>query len=225
MAMPTRSVRTTEFGEKAPTPVAIGPGSYLGIREATKTRPSLAGFASSEPRSWQGGASTPTGPGPGSYVGSTQAVPNENDIRPTSCFESRAPRLAPQYTGSTPFASSTVVEVPGPGSYQTSPPIPGAYVQPESHGVWPRHESVPGLAKRFNPPSVPRCVPPFYRAPWSVESNQCVQVCESLSLGVDTNTVIYSFSCIAITIIVNWRANWSVCGHSVDCACASSSEL
>lgn len=149
--MPTRSARTTEFGEKAPTPVTIGPGSYLGPTEPTKARPSLAAFASSQHRSWQGAPSVPVGPGPGSYGGSVPTY----DVRPSCCFESRAPRLAPQYTGSTPFARSTVVQVPGPGTYETEQ-APGQHAQKCLRWEGPRSKTVPGIAKRFNPPSVPR---------------------------------------------------------------------
>lgn len=155
MAMPTRSARTTEFGEKAPTPVTIGPGSYLGPSEPARARPSLAAFASSQQRSWQGKSSAPVGPGPGSYGGSIPAALNENDVRPSCCFESRAPRLAPQYTGSTPFGRSTVVQVPGPGTYETDG-VPGHQAQRDFRWIGPRSKTVPGLEKRFNPPSVPR---------------------------------------------------------------------
>ncbi|CAM9307433.1 unnamed protein product [Ectocarpus sp. 12 AP-2014] len=155
MAMPVRSARTTEFGEKAPTPVTIGPGSYLGPSEPTKTRPSLAAFASSQHRSWQGKSSTPVGPGPGSYGGSIPAALTDNDIRPSYCFESRAPRLAPQYPGSTIFGRSTVVQVPGPGTYETDG-APGQHGHRELKWSGPRSKTVPGVAKRFNPPSVPR---------------------------------------------------------------------
>lgn len=154
MAMPTRSARTTEFGEKAPTPVTIGPGSYLGPSEPTKARPSLAAFASSQHRSWQGAPSASAGPGPGSYGGSIPAAVND-DVRPSCCFESRAPRLAPQYTGSTPFGRSTVVQVPGPGTYETES-APGQQAQRFIKWSGPRSKTVPGIAKRFNPPSVPR---------------------------------------------------------------------
>ncbi|CAM9269981.1 unnamed protein product [Scytosiphon promiscuus] len=154
MAMPTRSARTTEFGEKAPTPVAIGPGSYLGPSESVRARPSLAAFASSQHRSWQGKSSAP-GPGPGSYGASIPATLNENDARPSCCFESRAPRLAPQYTGSTPFGRSTVVQVPGPGTYETDG-VMGQHPQRDVKWIGPRSKTVPGLEKRFNPPSVPR---------------------------------------------------------------------
>lgn len=154
--MPTRSARLTEFGEKAPTPVAIGPGSYLGPTPLTKPRPSLAAFASSQNRSWQETPSTPAGPGPGSYGSSIPATPTDTDARPSYCFESRAPRLAPQYTGSTPFSSSTVVQVPGPGTYETQTAPARQYTQREIQRGGPRQKSVPGTTKRFNPPSVPR---------------------------------------------------------------------
>lgn len=157
MAMPTRSARTTEFGEKAPTPVTIGPGSYLGTRQDTKTRPSLAAFASSSIRHYQGTPFTSSGPGPGSYFGASSGAPNENDWRPSYCFESRAPRLAPQYTGSTPFGPSTVVEVPGPGTYEmTTRTAPGRYTQRERPRVRSRQNHASTAAKRLNPPSVPR---------------------------------------------------------------------
>lgn len=155
MAMPTRSARTTEFGEKAPTPVTLGPGCYLGPTEATKTRPSLAAFASSQIRSWQEKPSTPAGPGPGSYGASIPATPTDSDVRPSYCFESRAPRLAPQYTGSTAFGPSTVVQVPGPGTYEAYTPC-GQHMRRDSQRVASRQKSVPGASKRFNPPSVPR---------------------------------------------------------------------
>lgn len=152
--MPTRSARTTEFGEKAPTPVTIGPGSYLGPSEPTKARPSLAAFASSQHRSWQGKRSLGGGPGPGSYSGSIPAAVADG-VRPSCCFESRAPRLAPQYTGSTPFGRSTVVQVPGPGTYETEP-APGKNAQRCVKWNGTRSKTVPGISKRFNPPSVPR---------------------------------------------------------------------
>lgn len=155
MAMPTRSARTTEFGDKAPTPVAVGPGSYLGPTEPTKPRPSLAAFASSQHRSWQENQSTAAGPGPGSYGGSIPAAPTEGDLRPSCCFESRAPRLAPQYTGSTAFGRSTLVQVPGPGAYETST-APAQRAQRELARSGSRSKAVPGVANRFNPPSVPR---------------------------------------------------------------------
>lgn len=162
MAMPTRSARTTEFGEKAPTPVTIGPGSYLGPSGPAKARPSLAAFASSQHRSWQGKPSAPAGPGPGSYGGSIPAALTENDARPSYCFESRAPRLAPQYTGSTPFGRSTVVQVPGPGTYETEA-VPGQHIQRDVKWSGTRSKTVPGIAKRFNPPSVPRWVLLYFR--------------------------------------------------------------
>lgn len=155
MAMPTRSARTTEFGEKAPTPVTIGPGSYLGPTGAAKARPSLAAFASSQHRSWQEQLSTAAGPGPGSYDSSIPAAPHENDARPSYCFESRAPRLAPQYTGSTVFSSSTVIQVPGPGTYETYT-TPRQHTQREIQRGGSRQKIGPGIPKRFNPPSVPR---------------------------------------------------------------------
>lgn len=159
MAMPTRSARTTEFGTNAPTPVTVGPGSYLRTQQATKTRPLLAAFASSEHRSYQGTPSTPSGPGPGSYIGLGQTAQNENDWRPSYCFESRAPRLAPQYTGSTPFGASSIVEVPGPGTYETTTTTstaPGRFTQRGNQRIESRQNTVPTAAKRFNPPSVPR---------------------------------------------------------------------
>lgn len=157
MAMPTRSARLTGFGEKAPTPVTIGPGSYLGTKETSTTRPSLAAFASSEPRSWQGKAPIVMSPGPGSYSNPTRAVINENEYRHSYCFESKAPRLAPQFTGSTPFVPSTAVEVPGPGAYEADK-APRLYSQREMNRFWLQHRTVPILPRRFNPPSVPRCV-------------------------------------------------------------------
>lgn len=158
MAMPTRSARTTEFGGKTPTPVTIGPGTYLGAGQDTKKpRPSLAAFASSSIRDYQGGTQfTASGPGPGSYVGATSGAPNENDWRPSYCFESRAPRLAPQYTGSTPFVSSTVVEVPGPGTYEMTRTAPGRYAQREGSKIRSRQNDASTPERRVNPPSVPR---------------------------------------------------------------------
>lgn len=155
MAMPVRSARTTEFGEKAPTPVSIGPGSYLGLTGVVKARPSLAAFASSQHRSWQETPSMPAGPGPGSYGGPIGVSPVDHDARPSCCFESRAPRLAPQYTGSTAFGTSTVVHVPGPGSYETCA-APGQFVHREHFRGASRQKTAVGVDKRFNPPSVPR---------------------------------------------------------------------
>lgn len=161
MAMPTRSARTTEFGEKAPTPVTIGPGSYLGTtRQDGKARPSLVPFSSSSSRDCQGVPSTPSGPGPGSYVGATSSAPNEND-RPSYCFQSKAPRLAPQYTGSSPFGPSSVVQVPGPGTYEmmTTRSAPErCSTHREAQRVSSRRKNgvPPASAKRVNPPSVPR---------------------------------------------------------------------
>lgn len=153
--MPIRSARTTEFGGKAPTPVAIGPGSYLGPTRATKARPSLAAFASSQQRSWQEKPIATGGPGPGSYGGPIPVCPPENEVRPSCCFESKAPRLAPQYTGSTPFGVSTVVQVPGPGTYEMYT-APGPHTRQDSQRSESRIKTVPGVANRFNPPSVPR---------------------------------------------------------------------
>lgn len=160
MAIPTRSARTTGFGEKSTTPATVGPGSYLGTGEKLKTRPSLAAFSSSEPRSWQEKAVTCIAPGPGSYIGPNRALLSENECRRTYCFESKAPRLAPQYTGSTQFAPSSAVQVPGPGAYEAIA-SPGLCIQRDSHRVSTRQKSASVLPRRFNPPSVPRWVSPL----------------------------------------------------------------
>lgn len=155
MAMPTRSARTTAFGDKVPTPAEIGPGSYLGPRVFTKMRPSLAAFASSQHRSWQGKQSS-SGPGPGAYDGPIPRNCLDNEGRPSFCFESRAPRLAHQYTGSTPFSPSTVVDVPGPGAYETNT-APEKNLQRRFKQRKPRRKNASDiLLNRFNPPSVPR---------------------------------------------------------------------
>lgn len=155
MAMPTRSARTTEFGEKVPTPAEIGPGSYLGPMEFIKLRPSLTAFASSQHLSWQGKQSS-LGPGPGAYDGPIPRNCLGNEGRLSFCFESRAPRLAHQYTGSTAFSPSTAVDVPGPGAYETNT-APRGELQRRFERRKPRHKNTSdNLLNRFNPPSVPR---------------------------------------------------------------------
>lgn len=163
MAMPTRSARMTGFGDRSPTPVTIGPGSYLGTFGVSRTRPSLAAFSSSELRSWQGKPSTPAVPGPGSYVGYSSVAPNEGESRPSYCFESRVPRLAPQYTGSTEFTPSTTVEVPGPGTYDTRISH-DLYAERDTYKEYFRQKPMYAFPKRLNPPSVPRCVSCLVRA-------------------------------------------------------------
>lgn len=163
--MPTKSARLTEFGRGTATPISVGPGSYLrAMKRDGHACPSLAPFATSQHRTWQRQEATATGPGPGAYESAFQACMSSPNVRPSSCFGSKAPRLAPQYTGSTTFRPSTVVEVPGPGEYE-SHVVSRRRRRGQAHASVVRQNSAPSSYKRPSPPSVPRyCSSPGLRA-------------------------------------------------------------
>ncbi|CAM9871865.1 unnamed protein product, partial [Choristocarpus tenellus] len=155
MAMPTRSVRNTGFGEGTPTPVTVGPGSYLRSTTPFKVRPPFKAFASSVQRSSQGPTQEFDSPGPGTYDVPSLVNKNSKISYPSSSFDSKAPRLAPQYTGSTPFRASTNFDVPGPGTYNSDSSSSGELLRATNHSNI-RQRSAPLVERRFNPPSVPR---------------------------------------------------------------------
>ncbi|CAM9188566.1 unnamed protein product, partial [Chrysoparadoxa australica] len=121
MAMPGRAERRTGFADQTPTPAHIGPGTY-NYEEKPHTKPSLAGFGNSARRHTEAEATVCT-PGPGSY-NLHQGNQSSNQCQGSTGFVSRAPRLAPAYTGSTSYSISSAVGGPGPGAYNIAMTAP-----------------------------------------------------------------------------------------------------